>query len=154
MCDCLICAPSLRLSSKYEDHFFNSSLNHISVPHRSFHWNTWAQQIDLLASEWLHYSVGKYCTGIAKVIDLYPVEDTWNFSSAHLRQSLRLSTKCEGHSFNSFVLSYLIALKSWKCLLIKLSCHQTQIHSNLPPNELLGGSCLLFLNITRLFSLL
>ena len=38
--DSLKCAPSLRLSSKYEDHFFNSSLSHISVPHHSSHGNT------------------------------------------------------------------------------------------------------------------
>ena len=32
---------------------------------------------------------------------LKPVEDTWNFSGTHMRQSLRLSIKCEHYFFNS-----------------------------------------------------
>ena len=41
--------------------FLQLILNHtsfflVSLPHHSFHGNTWAQQIDLITSEWLHNS--------------------------------------------------------------------------------------------------
>ena len=58
-------------------------------------------------------------------------------------------------SFLQFICPLLTArIKSWKCLLMEFSCHQTPIRSNLSANELLPGSRLLFLNITQLFSLL
>ena len=40
------------------------------------------------------------CTGIAEVMGSSPVEDTRNFSGAHMRRSLRLSRKCEDHCFS------------------------------------------------------
>ena len=58
-------------------------------------------------------------------------------------------------SFLQFICPFLPArIKSWKCLLMELSCHQAQIRSNPPANELHAGSCLLFLNTTQLFSFL
>ena len=40
------------------------------------------------------------CTYIAGIMGSNPVGDTWNFSGAHMRQSLRLSSKCDDHFFN------------------------------------------------------
>ena len=76
----------------YEEHFAN-----ISFTHHSFHGNTLAQEIDLVTCEWLRSSVGQSTTLASKS----PVEDTWNLSGAHMRQLLRLSSKCEDLFFNS-----------------------------------------------------
>ena len=54
-------AKTLQVYSRSK--FHNSSLNHTSqnnsFTHHSFHGNAWAQQMDLLISEWLHSSVGE-----------------------------------------------------------------------------------------------
>ena len=47
----------------------------------------------------------KHCTGIAEGMGSNPVKDTWNFSGAHTRQSLRFSSKSVDHLFNSIWLN-------------------------------------------------
>ena len=89
-------------------HLSTTLHEHIKYTHHSFHGNTWAQCIDLLMSKWLHIpqfvgALHQLCRGLG-------FESHWrhrqkNFSGAIcMRQSLRLSGKCEDHFFNSIII--------------------------------------------------
>lgn len=86
---------------------WRSFLKFISQPHftniSSTHQrNRLGQQIDPLTYEWRDSSVDKNSAPASqKVMGWNPVEDIQNFPGAHMRQSLRLCSKCEDHYFNS-----------------------------------------------------
>ena len=73
----------------------------ISFIHHSFHGNTWAQQIDLLNLSGIIAQLVKALHQYRRGHGFESIVNTWNFSGAHMRQLLKLSSTCEDHFFNS-----------------------------------------------------
>ena len=134
MCDCLICAPSLRLSSKCEVPFFNScstalhsfTFFSLIIPFTGTHEPsklTWSHLSGFIAPSWQ-----ASCTGFAEVMDSNPVEDTWNSSLKCTYETIAEIIHQVWRSFFQFICPLLPApIKSWKCFLMQLSCNHTQI---------------------------
>ena len=84
---------STRLSFVHNPHF-----NYTYFIHGVLHGNTWAQQIDLLPTVWLHSSVGRaFCIGIAEVTCSNLVGATWIFQVSTKDNCLNCPDTCTDH---------------------------------------------------------